>query len=62
MERAIDEPLPTLCGELLSDVIRDVLAAAGYAVNWRFITVQTDYLAAGRDASPLLHYWSLAVE
>jgi peptidoglycan/LPS O-acetylase OafA/YrhL len=44
------------------DVIRDVLAAAGYAVNWRFITGQTDYLAAGRDASPLLHYWSLAVE
>ena len=44
------------------DVIRDVLAAAGYAVNWRFISGKTDYLAAGRDASPLLHYWSLAVE
>jgi peptidoglycan/LPS O-acetylase OafA/YrhL len=44
------------------DVVRDVLASAGYAVNWRFIQGQTDYLAANRDPSPLLHYWSLAVE
>ncbi len=44
------------------DVMRDVLASTGYAVNWRFIQLQTDYLAANRDPSPLLHFWSLAVE
>ena len=31
-------------------------------MNWRFINAQTDYMAAGRDSSPLLHFWSLAVE
>ncbi|MFI6503098.1 acyltransferase family protein [Nonomuraea typhae] len=44
------------------DVAADVFTAALYAVNWRFIAQQTDYLAAERDPSPLLHYWSLAVE
>ncbi|WP_330334223.1 SGNH hydrolase domain-containing protein [Streptomyces sp. NBC_00536] len=40
----------------------DVVAAALSFANWRFVSQQTDYLAAGRDQSPLLHFWSLAVE
>ncbi|MFJ8043479.1 acyltransferase family protein [Kitasatospora sp. NPDC096147] len=45
-----------------TDLEYDVLAAALSVGNWRFISQQTDYLAAGRDESPLLHFWSLAVE
>ncbi|MEV7776949.1 acyltransferase family protein [Kitasatospora sp. NPDC088351] len=45
-----------------TDLEYDVLAAALSAANWRFVAQQTDYLAAGRDPSPLLHFWSLAVE
>lgn len=45
-----------------TDLEYDVLAAALSTANWRFVAQQTDYLAAGRDPSPLLHFWSLAVE
>ncbi|NEA52709.1 acyltransferase family protein [Streptomyces sp. SID13666] len=45
-----------------TDLEYDVLAAALSTANWRFVSQQTDYLAAGRDPSPLLHFWSLAVE
>ena len=45
-----------------ADLYHDVLAAALSVSNWRFVNEQTDYLAAGRDPSPLLHFWSLAVE
>jgi peptidoglycan/LPS O-acetylase OafA/YrhL/beta-glucanase (GH16 family) len=45
-----------------TDIYHDVLAAALSVSNWRFIGEQTNYLAAGRDPSPLLHFWSLAVE
>ncbi|MFF3594532.1 acyltransferase family protein [Kitasatospora indigofera] len=45
-----------------TDLEYDVLAAALSAANWRFVAQQTDYLAAGREQSPLLHFWSLAVE
>ncbi|MBG0826629.1 acyltransferase [Planomonospora sp. ID67723] len=51
--------LPPLRG---TDVAGDVVAAALSIANWRFAAGQTDYLAAERDPSPLLHYWSLAVE
>lgn len=40
----------------------DVLAANFYVVNWRFVDQQTDYLAAGLNASPVQHFWSLSVE
>lgn len=46
----------------LLDVTWDLLASAAYVANWRFVDAQVDYLAAGRDHSPLLHFWSLAVE
>ncbi|MFJ6795427.1 acyltransferase family protein [Streptomyces sp. NPDC091268] len=45
-----------------ADLEYDVVASALSAVNWRFVSQQTDYLAAGHDQSPLLHFWSLAVE
>ncbi|HCU52223.1 MAG TPA: acyltransferase [Micromonosporaceae bacterium] len=44
------------------DVAWDVVGSALNVANWRFIAGQTDYLAAGQAHSPLLHYWSLAVE
>ncbi|MEW1630126.1 acyltransferase family protein [Streptomyces sp. NPDC089173] len=45
-----------------TDLEYDVLASALSLANWRFISQQTDYLAAGPEQSPLLHFWSLAVE
>ncbi|MFD4016477.1 acyltransferase family protein [Streptomyces sindenensis] len=47
---------------LRTDLEHDVLAAALSVANWRFVSQRTDYLAAGHDQSPLLHFWSLAVE
>ena len=44
------------------DVAGDAAAAALYVSNYRFVLNATDYLAAGTDPSPLLHYWSLGVE
>ena len=40
----------------------EVVAAAGFAANALFAHRGTDYLTASLDPSPLLHYWSLAVE
>ncbi|WP_462189129.1 acyltransferase family protein [Frankia sp. CcWB2] len=45
-----------------AETVHDVAAASVYLVNWRFISNQTDYLASGRDPSPVLHFWSLSVE
>ncbi|RZU53997.1 peptidoglycan/LPS O-acetylase OafA/YrhL [Krasilnikovia cinnamomea] len=44
------------------DVAYDLIAAAFSAANWRFVAGQTDYLAAHAEPSPVLHFWSLAVE
>ena len=44
------------------DVAVDAVASSLQVGNWNLIRLQTDYLAAGREASPLLHYWSLGVE
>ena len=44
------------------DVAYDLLTAALNGGNWRFVADQTNYLAASRAPSPLLHYWSLGVE
>jgi peptidoglycan/LPS O-acetylase OafA/YrhL len=43
------------------DVGKDAAAAAAYVANYRFALVRTDYLASTAP-SPLLHFWSLAVE
>ncbi len=41
---------------------RDAIWAALYSANWRFATVGGDHFAPGDVPSPLVHYWSLAVE
>ncbi|PJI93657.1 acyltransferase family protein [Luteimicrobium subarcticum] len=43
-------------------VLADVAWSLAYAVNWRFVDRQTDYLHAGDAVSPVLHFWSLSVE
>ncbi|GGK73633.1 acyltransferase family protein [Ornithinimicrobium pekingense] len=40
----------------------DLLASAGYLVNWRLADRAVDYLDLDRAPSPVQHYWSLAVE
>jgi peptidoglycan/LPS O-acetylase OafA/YrhL len=40
----------------------DVVASAGYVMNWRLAAQSVDYLAATEPPSILQHFWSLAVE
>ena len=40
----------------------DLVGAAAYVVNWVFAQRSVDYLAEDVDPSPVLHFWSLAVE
>lgn len=40
----------------------DIVSAALYVVNWRLADRSVDYLAEGTGASPVQHFWSLAVE
>jgi peptidoglycan/LPS O-acetylase OafA/YrhL len=40
----------------------DATFSALYSVNWHFGLAQRDYFAAGDVPSPLIHFWSLAVE
>ncbi|WP_300403226.1 acyltransferase family protein [Nocardioides sp.] len=44
------------------NVVTDALWAVFFAANLRFADVGTDYFAQEEAASPLQHYWSLAVE
>jgi len=44
------------------DLAREALAAATFVINIVFAHRQSDYLAAQLPPSPLLHFWSLAVE
>jgi peptidoglycan/LPS O-acetylase OafA/YrhL len=37
-------------------------AAFLYSANWYFVREATDYFAGGQAESPVLHFWSLAVE
>jgi peptidoglycan/LPS O-acetylase OafA/YrhL len=46
----------------LSRLRGDVLASLGYVANWRFILGGDLYGAGYQAPSPLLHYWSLAIE
>jgi peptidoglycan/LPS O-acetylase OafA/YrhL len=43
-------------------VLRDAVASALYAGNYRLAVQGTDYLAADQPPSPFQHYWSLGVE
>lgn len=40
----------------------DVLAALAYVANWQFILAGNTYTAGYQAPSPVLHFWSLAIE
>lgn len=40
----------------------DIIGAATFVVNWVFSARSVDYLAEDVEPSPVLHFWSLAVE
>jgi peptidoglycan/LPS O-acetylase OafA/YrhL len=40
----------------------DILSALGYSANWRFAVVDRSYGALFGQQSPVLHFWSLAIE
>jgi peptidoglycan/LPS O-acetylase OafA/YrhL len=44
------------------DAVWDGVAATGFTANFRFARLGTDYFAQGQPPSPVLHFWSLAVE
>jgi peptidoglycan/LPS O-acetylase OafA/YrhL len=46
----------------LAQLRGDVVSSLGYATNWRFILNGDAYGAGYQEPSPLLHYWSLAIE
>jgi peptidoglycan/LPS O-acetylase OafA/YrhL len=53
----------TLASPMVAEsVALDGLWSAGWLANQRFIAVGLDYLATDQVESPLLHFWSLAVE
>jgi peptidoglycan/LPS O-acetylase OafA/YrhL len=55
--------LVVLPDTVLSRLGKDVSWASAYSINWLFVARSVDYLRWDEtQASPLLHYWSLAVE
>ncbi|MEA3018480.1 MAG: hypothetical protein QOI47_4, partial [Actinomycetota bacterium] len=48
--------------EQLHGLRLDVLAALGYSANWRFILSGQSYGSLFAAPSPILHFWSLAIE
>jgi peptidoglycan/LPS O-acetylase OafA/YrhL len=46
----------------VGDVMGGFKAAFLYSANWFFIGQANDYFAADQTSSPVLHFWSLAVE
>ena len=48
--------------EQLQDLRLDMLASLGYVANWRFQLAGTSYSSLFAAPSPLLHFWSLAIE
>ena len=53
---------PAWTANQLAGLPGDVAGALGYVANWRFITGGDRYGAGFEAPSPLLHYWSLAIE
>ena len=43
-------------------IVGDVVSALAYVANWRFIVQETTYAGEFGGQSPLLHFWSLAIE
>jgi peptidoglycan/LPS O-acetylase OafA/YrhL len=60
--------LVALFGAVAADAVQrrnlagDVLASLGYVANWRFVLAQQAYADIFGDASPVAHFWSLAIE
>jgi peptidoglycan/LPS O-acetylase OafA/YrhL len=46
----------------MADALGGLKAAFFFVANWYFIRQSVDYFATGIDKSPVLHFWSLAVE
>jgi peptidoglycan/LPS O-acetylase OafA/YrhL len=46
----------------MDEVSLGVVAAGLYVMNWLLAVRATDYFAAGLEASPVQHFWTLAVE
>lgn len=44
------------------DTLAEVAASALYYENWRLAVTAVDYLAGGEGASPVQHFWSLAIQ
>ena len=53
---------PAWTANQLASLPGDVAGALGYVANWQFITSGDRYFAGFEAPSPLLHYWSLAIE
>ena len=53
---------PAWTANQLADLSGDVAGALGYVANWRFIIGGDRYGAGFEAPSPLLHYWTLAIE
>ena len=56
-----------VCGLLLPPwvylgLLEDLPSVAFYVGNWHFLQADQDYFAQGAAPSPVLHFWSLAVE
>ncbi len=49
-------------GDQLRSLRGDVLAAIGYVANWRFYFAGRSYSHLFSAPSPVLHFWSLAIE
>jgi peptidoglycan/LPS O-acetylase OafA/YrhL len=49
-------------GDQVRDLRGDALAALGYVANWRFLLEGRDYAELFSAPSPVLHFWSLAIE
>ncbi len=54
--------LMTLPANRWASIAGDLIGSSVYLVNWRFAARSVDYLTAESAASPVLHFWSLAVE
>ncbi|MGQ0824143.1 MAG: acyltransferase family protein [Actinomycetota bacterium] len=46
----------------LGDLRGDILSAVGYVANWRFEASGNEYSELFEAPSPVLHFWSLAIE
>jgi len=54
--------MPLLPPANMRDVAGSLVASALYVENWRLAEMAVDYLNADGPASPVQHYWSLAIE